>query len=180
MKNSKADLLLHPIRLRIIQIFTIGRELTVQQVAEYLQDIPQATLYRHFNLLVQGNMLSVTKQNQVRGTIEKVYALAKSEVNTMNKGDKIDREDLMQQFILFVTMLIDDFEAYTSRESDIDPFRDGIGFRQASLYLSDDELRQLYMKIGEAFQEAAQNEPSADRQRRTISTILMPGRETNK
>lgn len=180
MKKSKADLLLHPIRLRIIQIFTGGRELTVQQVAEYLQDVPQATLYRHFNLLVKGNILSVIKQNQVRGTIEKVYAITKSGESTLNKEDKVNREDLMQQFILFVTMLIDDFETYTSRESDIDPFRDGVGFRQGSFYLSDDELRQLYLKIGEAFQEASLNEPSEDRKRRTISTILMPGRETNQ
>lgn len=180
MKNSKANLLLHPIRLRIIQIFINGRELTVQQVAEYLKDIPQATLYRHFNLLVQGNILSVIQQNQVRGTIEKVYTLAAGGNSTSGKEDEIDREGMMQQFILFVTMLIDDFEAYTNREGEIDPYQDGISFRQASFYLNDDELRQLYMKIGEAFQEAAENKPSADRQRRTISTILMPGREINK
>ncbi|WP_195575871.1 helix-turn-helix domain-containing protein [Paenibacillus sp. 1001270B_150601_E10] len=179
MKNSKADLLLHPIRLRIIQIFIGGRELTVQQVAEYLKDIPQATLYRHFNLLVQGNMLSVVKHNQVRGAIEKVYAITNNADNRMSNGEKVDREDLMKQFMLFISMLIDDFEAYTSRENEIDPFQDGVGFRQASFFLSDKELHQLYEKIGKAFQEVAHNEPSADRKRRTISTILMPGRESN-
>ncbi|TCZ76794.1 transcriptional regulator [Paenibacillus albiflavus] len=180
MKHSKADLLLHPIRLRIVQIFATRPELTIAQVAEYLKDVPQATLYRHVNQLVQGNMLTVVKQNQVRGTVEKVYSLAKGGLSTSSTSDEETRESMMQQFMLFVAMLIDDFEAYTKRKGEIDPYKDGIGFRQASFYLTDKELQQLYMRIGEAFQEAARHEPSPERQRRTISTILMPGRETNE
>ncbi|NNJ11357.1 helix-turn-helix domain-containing protein [Chloroflexales bacterium ZM16-3] len=51
MSTSPADLLLHPIRLRIIVALTV-QQLTVQQLAGVLPDVPQATLYRQIHKLV--------------------------------------------------------------------------------------------------------------------------------
>ena len=45
MANSKAEMIVHPIRLRIIEALH-GRELTSRQIADSLDDVPQATLYR--------------------------------------------------------------------------------------------------------------------------------------
>ena len=47
MANDQADLLAHPVRLRIILALSQNEEMTAQQLGEALTDIPQATLYRH-------------------------------------------------------------------------------------------------------------------------------------
>ena len=53
------DLLLHPLRLRIIQLLFDGRRLTARQIAAAQPEIPQATLYRHLHQLVEGGVLVV-------------------------------------------------------------------------------------------------------------------------
>jgi len=179
-KLSKADLLLHPIRLRIVQQFLGMKELTVQQIAERLQDVPQATLYRHLNLLVQGSLLVIIRQNPVRGTIEKVYGLAaQGQSITPQDANSLPRDELMRHFMLFTSMLLNDFEVYLKRDK-IDLAEDCIMFRQASFHMTNEEFMTFMHKLGPIFAEAMKLEPGPGRTRRTFSTISMPGKETNK
>lgn len=176
MNHSKASLLLHPQRLRIMQCFLGNRQLTVQQIAERMPDIPQATLYRQLNQLVKGGLIFVVQQNQKRGTIEKVYAAAEQAGSVSEQDlENVDRDELLRHFILFVTMLIDDFESYLSRKEPLQLLQDGVGFRQASLYLTDEEFQQFAAKLSAVFQEVLMNEPAPGRRRRMVSTIFMPG-----
>ncbi|NUP32350.1 MAG: helix-turn-helix domain-containing protein, partial [Streptomycetaceae bacterium] len=41
-----ADLLLHPVRLRIVHAVSGGRELTTTQLCERLPDVSKVTVYR--------------------------------------------------------------------------------------------------------------------------------------
>src|SRR5687767_2199950 len=52
---SRADLLAHPVRLRIIMALA-GEQLTPQQIAAVLADVPPATLYRQINRLAEGGV----------------------------------------------------------------------------------------------------------------------------
>lgn len=179
MNSSKASLLLHPQRLRIMQCFVGNRQLTVQQIGERMPDIPQATLYRQLNQLVKGGLIVVIKQNQKRGTVEKVYAAAEHGTSISEQDlENVDRDELLRHFIMFVTMLIDDFENYLSRKEPLRLLQDGVGFRQASLYLTDEEYDQFLAKLRDVFQEVLANEPTSGRRRRTVSTIFMPGSQT--
>ena len=47
------DLLLHPVRLRIVQAL-VGSPMTPLHLKEQLGDVPQATLYRHLSQLFEG------------------------------------------------------------------------------------------------------------------------------
>ncbi|UHA58283.1 helix-turn-helix domain-containing protein [Metabacillus litoralis] len=79
--DSKAKLILHPVRMKIVQTLIGSKEYTVQQIAARLTDVPQATLYRHLNKLLEAEVLKVVKENQIRGTVEKIYALNEHEVS---------------------------------------------------------------------------------------------------
>lgn len=48
------DLLLHPVRIRIVQALLDGSELTTGELTARLGDIPVATLYRHVAKLSAG------------------------------------------------------------------------------------------------------------------------------
>lgn len=68
------DALLHPVRWRIVQ--ALGRRpLTARELLERLPGIPQATLYRHIPPLVDAGLIEVLEQQQVRGAVERTYAL---------------------------------------------------------------------------------------------------------
>ncbi|MGG1482223.1 helix-turn-helix domain-containing protein [Bacillus smithii] len=174
MKQSKADLLLHPIRLRIVQTFTGGRHLTAQQLIELLPDVPQATLYRHLHKLHEGGIIQIIDQRQVRGTTEKIYTLAEQGAN-LTKDDlaNYSREDHMRNFLAFLASIQSDFHRYLQQEH-FDLEADGVSYRKASLYLSDEEFSRLLQAIRSVVEPALKNQPAPGRRLRTLSTIFIP------
>ncbi|MEI3612735.1 helix-turn-helix domain-containing protein [Pseudogracilibacillus sp. SO30301A] len=73
--KGKADLLLHPVRMRIVQQLLLNKPLTIAQLVEILGDVPQATLYRHINLLLEANLIEVIETKKVRGTEERKFSV---------------------------------------------------------------------------------------------------------
>ena len=65
------DLLLHPIRIRIIQALLDGSALTTKQLKLQLTDVPSASLYRHVAMLADAGVLVVTGERPVRGQYKK-------------------------------------------------------------------------------------------------------------
>ncbi len=174
MKLSKADLILHPVRIRIIQTMAGGRRLTVQQMAELLPDVPQATMYRHLNKLTAAGLLSVVDQKQIRGTVERVYALAEQADNVTEEDlRQATREDHMRYFMTFLATMMGEYGTYLEQDR-IDLARDGGGYRQAVLYLDDEEFSEFIQSLAALFQKAMANRPAPGRRRRTIATIIVP------
>ena len=54
--GSRWDLLLHPVRTRIVAEFS-GRRRTVRELAAALPDVPQTTLYRQVGVLEVATLL---------------------------------------------------------------------------------------------------------------------------
>ncbi|WP_324273703.1 helix-turn-helix domain-containing protein [Blastococcus brunescens] len=54
-----ADLLLHPVRLRVVQAFLGDRTLTTSDLRAELPDVPTASLYRHVGVLADAGVLTV-------------------------------------------------------------------------------------------------------------------------
>ncbi len=174
MKSSKANLVLHPIRMRIIQTLIGQRQLTPQQIGEALPDVAQATLYRHINKLVQGGVLVVVAERQVRGALEKVYALP-DHAASLGPADlaNASRDDHMHFFTTFVATLLNDFARYLERDR-IDLLADGVGYRQVALTLSDEEFLQMAAALNAALRPFLELTPAPGRRRRIFTSIVMP------
>ena len=72
---TSADLLLHPVRLRIVKAFLGDRALTTSQLAAELDDVPAGSLYRHIARLTKAGVLQVVAERRVRGAVERTYTL---------------------------------------------------------------------------------------------------------
>lgn len=172
MKESKGEVLLHPVRMKIVQTLVNGRKLTVQQMSEKLPDIPQASLYRHLKKLVEADLIVIAEENQVRGTIEKVYALPDtSEEMAAEEFLSLSKEEHLSYFIKFIATVLADFESYVSQDS-FDFVKDGAGYRQAMFYASDEEFQSFLMTMTQEMMKLIQNEPAPGRRKRTMSTIV--------
>jgi DNA-binding transcriptional ArsR family regulator len=175
LTHNHADLILHPVRLRILQAFIGDRHLSARQLCEMLPDVPQATLYRHFQKLTQAKILTVVEERPIRGTVEKFYRLQAQNAEVSPEVlAALSREDHQRYFTTFIAALLADFERYLQRD-DIDLVRDGVGYRQVALYLSEAELIQLAQSLNEALQPFLQQKPSKRRKRVLLSSILIPG-----
>ena len=69
------DLLLHPVRLRIVHAMSGGRTRTTSELCARLPDVPKTTVYRHVGLLAEGGMLEVAEEQRVHGAVERHYRL---------------------------------------------------------------------------------------------------------
>ncbi len=78
MEMASADLLLHPVRLRVVQAFLGDRVLTTADLRAELTDVPAATLYRHVGVLAEAGVLAVVGERKVRGAAERSYRLVSS------------------------------------------------------------------------------------------------------
>ena len=175
---KKTDIILHPVRMRILQNLAT-RNLAPLQLAEELVNVPQATLYRHLNKLVEAGILLVVEERPVRGTVEKVYGLnlqaMRSDSYALLNGS---REEMLELFTHFILARIHDFGVYLQREK-INLVEDKVSFGQAPFYLSDAEFMEFAGEIGQVFMKRLNNKPAPGRKFYTWTTVVMPGPDEN-
>jgi hypothetical protein len=172
---STADLLLHPVRLRIVQAFLGDRALTTAELRAELPDVPAASLYRHIARLVDAGVLGVVSERRVRGAVERTYILRLGAAHIgLGELEKMTVDDHRQAFIAFVAGLLGDFDRYLAR-GDIDPLRDGVSYNLAGMWLDDEELRDLRRDIQRVFEPRLANAPKPGRKRRILGSVLLPG-----
>lgn len=166
------ELLLHPIRMRIIQAFMPDKQLTAGQLSEAMADVPQASLYRHLAIMLKADVIEIISEQRVRGTVEKTYSL-KQATFTREQVEGMSPEEHIRAFFTFTTHLLSQFERYV-HQAETDFYRDGVSYRQAAVYLDDEEFTELMQQIGKLMMKANENKPRDGRKLRTIANIVIP------
>jgi hypothetical protein len=173
MNKVKENLLLHPVRLRII-LAAVGRQVNAQQLADELPDIPQATLYRNINTLAGGGILVVVRERRVHNTIEKTYALPdRSLMLTMEDLKDAQPEDYIRLVTQYLGLLLGYYVRYIEK-GNVDFARDNVLFQTFPVYLSQVEIQELGQAIKAALLPYLKNEPSPDRRRYILGLISLP------
>lgn len=177
MATSRANLIVHPVRLRLL-VALARRQLTARQLSELLPDVPAATLYHHLGVLTRAGLLRVVSERPIRGAVEKLYTIADDHV-TLSPEElaRAPREDHLRYFTIFVATLLSDFDRYLPREGPIDLFADGVGYRETPFYLSDDELLQAAAALNHALLPFLSYQPAPNRRRRMFAMITFPDTE---
>jgi Helix-turn-helix domain len=175
---ASADLLLHPVRLRIVQAFLGERALTTSQLAAELDDVPAGSLYRHVAMLTNAGVLQVVAERRIRGAVERTYML-RLHAAQIDPGQiaAMTPEQHTQAFTAFVAGLLADFDRYI-KAGKPDPARDRAGYRMAALWLTDDELDDLLRDLTAILQPRLANAPTKKRRRRVIAGVMLPAPET--
>lgn len=172
-----ADLLLHPVRLQIVQAFLGDRALTTSQLRAELAGIPPASLYRHVARLTDAGVLHVVAERRVRGAIERTYMLRlaaasipRSEIEAMTPGEH------RQAFLAFVAGLQAAADRYFARP-DFDPYADKAGYRLSAMWLDEAEYDALLADLTRVVQARLANAPGPGRRRRIFGYVLLPAEE---
>jgi len=174
---ASADLLLHPVRLRIVQAFLGERALTTSQLADELDDVPAGSLYRHVAMLTNAGVLQVVAERRVRGAVERTYMLRLHAAQIQpDQLAAMTPEQHAQGFMAFVAGLLADFDRYLTAGTP-DPAQDRAGYRMAALWLTDTELDGLLRDLSAVLQPRLANVPNRKRRRRVIAGVLLPAPE---
>ncbi|MFF0154521.1 helix-turn-helix domain-containing protein [Micromonospora sp. NPDC005203] len=170
---ATADLLLHPVRMRILQTLFDTDPLTTTQLRERLPDVPPATMYRHIAVLVEAGVLEVVDERRVRGTVERSYRVRQDQ-GTVSPAARaaMTLDDHRRAYTTFVASLLGDFDRYLAHEH-ADPHRDGVVYRQAAVWLTDEEFATMVAEIEHAVVSRTGN-TRAGRTRRVVSLVVVP------
>lgn len=176
MAEGRAKLLLHPVRLRILQA-ALGRQVTAASLGAALPDVPTASLYRHIAALVDAGVLVVVAERAVRGATERTLEVALPAAS-------LGAEDIagltatqhLDAITAFLGGVLQAAAGYLDAD-DADPARDGFGYRQVALWADDDELAALVGALREVVAAAAERGPGEGRRRRVLTTVLLPDPE---
>lgn len=174
MPESKIDIMLHPVRIRIISLLMLDN-LSPQQLHRALPDIPQATLYRHINKLLNHDVLEIADENPIRGTVEKVYAL-RTDARKLTQEDMahLSRDEHLQLFTTFVSAMIGDYSRYLDRADSIHLEDDFVSFSKTPIYLTEEEAGHLREEINRVMMSYLKNPATPQRQRYLMYGITMP------
>ncbi|MFL8709807.1 helix-turn-helix domain-containing protein [Clostridioides sp. GD02377] len=167
-----AKLILNPVRLRILQYIRLHGSVRTSDIVKYLNDIPRATVYHHVKILEENNMIEVVKENRVRGTIEKVYALKEYTAD-------MEGETFVALSTAFHVGLMQEMNEYFSRKEQ-EHKKDNVFFTSALLYMSDDEYENLLKIIADLLKPYVEQKPKSNLKLRKLSIISSPPVDNDK
>lgn len=179
MADKLMDCITNPVKCKLLlEIYSQGKA-TAKHLSDTYNDIPPATLYRHLKKMLNDGILQVIDETQVRGTVEKTYALAFNINDGMEAMLAENSGELyMQYFMQYIMGFAKQFQQYC-QSPNINIKEDMTGFSLAPLYLSDEELTALATNISQIIGAVINNEPKPNRKLRTIGIIISPAEKIN-
>ncbi|MET7336071.1 helix-turn-helix domain-containing protein [Nonomuraea sp. NPDC005650] len=173
------DLLLHPVRLRIVHAMSGGRTQTTSELCARLPDVPKTTVYRHVGLLAEAGVLEVADEQRVHGAVERHYRLRRERtVIDADAAASMSLDDHRQGFAAAMAALLAEFNTYLDRDG-ADPSADIVGYRQGTYWLTREELTELIDALREVLMSKARNAPAPGRSPHLISTVFFPSEQSD-
>jgi Helix-turn-helix domain len=170
---TTADLLLHPVRLRIVKAFLGDRALTAGQLAAELDDVPAGSLYRHIALLTKAGVLQVVAERRVRGAVERTYTMRLFAAQIQpDEARAMTLDEHTQAFTAYIAGLLADFDRYIAKTPP-DRVSENADYRVAGLWLTDEELLGFGRELNAVVQPRLANAPGKGRRRRVLYTVYM-------
>ena len=167
------DLLLNPLRLRIIHAVMDEQPFTTTQLSDRIRDVSRATVYRQVAVLAEAGLLEIDGEERVRGAVERTYRLrALRAAMDQDTIAAMTVEDHQRLFTAAVGALLAEFNAYLGRDG-ADPLADSVSYRQFSLWLSEEEKAELIRNLTATLVALLKNGPT-ERRQHLFSTILFP------
>ena len=169
-----SELLLHPVRLRIVHAVMDGLPFTASELCARLSDVSKATIYRQVAVLADGGLVEVIGEGRVRGAVERTYRLHPARIAmTDDEVAAMSIDDHHRGFAAAIAALLGEFDAYLAREG-ANPRADMVSYRQFSLWMTDDEKTAFIEELTLAIQSRMEHTATPNRRRHLLSTILFP------
>ena len=173
---KRADLILHPVRFRILE--TLNRDsLTTQEIADRLPDVPKSTIYRHLKILLDGGMIAIDDTRPVRGVLEKTYRLDQPLRLSVDDMADMTPEEHIRYFRTYAMTLVQGFSNYVESsavDNKVDMYAHRSGYSEALVFATTAELDEAFGDLNRAIVKLAQNTPGEGRHKHKIAIITHP------
>lgn len=154
--RNKAEVLMHPVRMKIIQALMLNKEdgLSTLEMNSIIKDVPQATLYRHIQILTDESIIKIVKERKVRSVTEKFYAV-NGDAARLKQEDwqRLSKEQKLNFISYYQLVFFSQYKNYLTSLEEKENTEDTATFSFVELSLSteqfthfEDELSSLFSK----------------------------------
>lgn len=167
------EIMLNPVRMRIIQALTTKESITANEICEKICDVPRTTLYRHINILLEANVLAIVAEKKIRGSYERTLALNMGEIVQQNNA-----ENKSQQAFSFLMNTYAKFEKYFNGDNGL--IGNNKVFFNNTVMMMDDEEFELFLSELQTLLIKYHFDMADGRKPRDISIISSPVANENE
>ncbi|MFC7685033.1 transcriptional regulator [Ureibacillus sp. GCM10028918] len=176
--TNKVDILMHPVRMKICQALMRNKEngLTPLEMVKIIKDVPQATLYRHIQILVDSSIIHVINEKKVKSVSEKYYALNEVEAKLVgNEWKKISNEEKLNYVSYYQLSLLTQYQSYLKGLEEQNLQEDGATFSLVELKINDEHFSQFQNDLNELMKKYYHHQDNEkDLPGRTIAITIIP------
>ena len=176
--RNKAEILMHPVRMKILQSLMQNKEngVTTFEMLESIQDVSQATLYRHIQILLDANIIKIVNERKVRAVTEKFYGLNEEEAHLeLEEWRNLSKEKKLNYISYYQLVLMTQYQNYLTSIEKNPSSEDSSTFSLVDLKLPEEqfsnfqnELNQLMIKYYKMSDE------NADSTSKTVAINIIP------
>ncbi len=142
--RNKVEVIMHPVRMKILQALMKNKEdgVSTLEMIAIIKDVPQATLYRHIQILLDESIIKIVKERKVRSVIEKFYALNEEDAAGINDEDwkSLTKEQKLNYISNYQLVLLSQYQNYLTLLEDKENVEDTATFSLIELALSDEQF----------------------------------------
>ncbi len=176
--SNKTEIIMHPVRMKICQALMRNKEngLTPLEMIKIIKDVPQATLYRHIQIMVDYNIIRVIKEKKVKSVSEKYYVLNEEEARLDQKEWKeASTEEKLNYISSYQLLLMTQYQNYLNKLEEQNRKEDGATFSVVELKINEEHFLQFQNELNELmtkYYNATSKE--IDAPVRTIAITIIP------
>ena len=159
------EVIMNPVRQRIIQFLMVHGKGSVKEIKAKLDDVPTPSLYRHVRILAESAVIVVAEENRIRGTVESVYRL-NQEALAVEDADGM-------AFQASLARICTAFAKYFAG-GHADPRRDMFMLTGCTLMLTDDEFGNFLEEIRALAMKYIAKDPAKGCRPRQVTLISSP------
>lgn len=173
LNDKFINALMNPTRQRILEYLILHKTGTVYAISDMLSDIPRPSIYRHIKIMLESEIIEVESEKQIRGTVEKTYALSSNLTNDKSNDDMA----LIITRVLF--SVLGSFSRYFAKP-DVNPSKDMLSVASSTLMMTDDEFMEFMIQISGLINANIANVSNGKRKPRNILFASIPVEIENK
>lgn len=180
MMTNKIEILMHPVRMKICQALMRNKEngLTPLEMVKIIKDVPQATLYRHIQVMLEADIIYVIKEKRVKSVSEKYYAINEEEAKIdVSEWKKLSDKEKLDYISYYQLSLMTQYQSYLKKLNDQNSQEDGATFSVVELKIDDERFIQFQNELNTLVTKyyLAQNKDNEiDAPVRTVAITIIP------
>lgn len=175
---NKAEILMHPVRMKVSQALMRNKEqgLSSLEMVKLLKDIPQATLYRHIQVMLNAGVIRVAHEKKVRSVSEKYYTLNEEAARLdAEELKKLSSEQKLNYLSYYQLALMTQYQQYLMSLEENGSTDDRSTFSLLELKMADSEFDQFQQELNElVIKYYKKKTERPDLPTRTIAVTIIP------